>query len=152
MFHRPCWVEKDDKCDICHGPTHCMAASGKSITTSHSMNITEWAIPSHSVGHVIISEFLKFWSQEPNIHLVGESILCHFFSCFFLSIDEYIVAGAEDGWVMIYDKSKGFHIGGQQDPKKPSHTGPVSSRLKLPIPPYHITRHRFLVYIPRNIL
>ena len=36
-----------------------------------------------------------------------------------------MVGGAQDGWLMIYDKTTGFHVGGCQDPKKPSHGTPV---------------------------
>ena len=36
------------------------------------------------------------------------------------------MGGANDGWLMIYDKISGFHVGGCQDPKKPSHAAPVS--------------------------
>ena len=35
------------------------------------------------------------------------------------------MGGAQDGWLMIYDKITGFHVGGCQDPKKPSHAAPV---------------------------
>ena len=46
-------------------------------------------------------------------------------------LDKHLVGGAEDGWLMIYDKNTGFHIGGCQDPKKPSHAAPVSHKFKL---------------------
>ena len=36
------------------------------------------------------------------------------------------MGGANDGWLMIYVKISGFHVGGCQDPKKPSHAAPVS--------------------------
>ena len=44
---------------------------------------------------------------------------------FLLLPDKHLVGGAQDGWLMIYDKVTGFHVGGCQDPKKPSHAAPV---------------------------
>ena len=53
---------------------------------------------------------------------------------------KHLVGGAQDGWLMIYDKVTGFHVGGCQDPKKPSHAAPVSLKQNAVMNSYSLVQ------------
>ncbi len=148
MYHRSSFVEPQEGPygEICKGPTTCMDACGEAQWGGAERGRVGWDVGTNEAGkqrQTTVQRQRVVGCAECTMEKGGSLVLggdgkqgTHVFHSQFhrrtdLIAGSHLVGGSADGWVMIYDKGTGFHVGGCMDPKKPSHTAPVRAALCL---------------------